>query len=481
MTHRALILLGFPAALALTGCAVGPDYEQPEPAGLMPESWADAEVSEPEPDLRDWWLRFEDDELTALIERSLASSLTLAEARERIIAARARRGIANAERLPTLDAQGSYTRTESGDEAPRPGQSSAGPDGDLYSLGAVAGWELDLWGRVSRLVEAADAEIEFATEDLRASRVALIAEVAREVIAVRAIDRDLSIVRATIETDRDALDIAIARSEAGFADELDVARARRDLESNQALIPGLEADRRAAEFRLAVLLGVPAGSVTIVERGFPDDVAVPRRGLPADLLMRRPDLRRAERELAAATARIGAAEAERFPRVTLLGSITLQGPDASDAVNPEAYVLQAGPTISLPLFQGGRIDARVQQAESEQRQALIRLQAAALDALAEVETASVRRAQAEARADRFRDAEAAARDAETLSQDRFSAGRVDFLDVTEARRARLAIERSVVRAQRDALLGLIDLYTSLGGGWDAPVLGEAASVSDPGV
>lgn len=479
MSRHASVVFGLSAAIVISGCAVGPDYEQPEPAELLPESWADAESSEPEADLGDWWLRFEDEELAALIEQALASSLTLAEARERIVTARARRGIANAERLPTLDAQGSYTRTESGDEAPSFGSSPTLQDGDLYSLGAVAGWELDLWGRVSRLVEAADAEIELATEDLRASRVALVAEVAREVIAVRAIDRDLAIVRATIETDRDALDIAIARSAAGFADELDVARARRDLESNQALIPGLESDRRAAEFRVAVLLGVPAGSVTIAERGLPEGVAVPARGVPADLLMRRPDLRRAERELAAATARIGAAEAERFPRVTLLGSITLQGPDASDAVNPEAYVLQAGPTISLPLFQGGRIDARVQQAESEQRQALIRLRAAALGALAEVETAGVRRARAEARAERFRQAEAAARDAETLSQDRFSAGRADFLDVTEARRARLAIERSVVRARRDALLGLIDLYASLGGGWDAPALDGVASTTDP--
>ncbi|UYV13952.1 MAG: efflux transporter outer membrane subunit [Phycisphaera sp.] len=480
MTRRASIVLGLPTALALSGCAVGPDYEQPESSELVPKSWAGTDEADREPDLRHWWLRFGDDELTALIERSLASSLTLAEARERIIAARARRGIANAERVPQLDAQGSYMRTESGDEAQPFGQSPASTDGDLYSLGVVAGWELDLWGRVARLAEAADAEIGFATEDFRASRVVLIAEVAREVIAVRALDRDLAIVRATVETDRDALDIAAARAAAGFADELDVARARRDLEVNQALIPGLQADRRAAEFRLAVLLGAPAGTISVAERALPVGVAVPDRGVPADLLMRRPDLRRAERDLAAATARVGAAEAQRFPRVKLLGSITLQGPDAGDAINPEAYVLQAGPTISLPVFQGGRIDARVRQAESEQRQALLRLRATALEALAEVETASVRRAQAETRAHRFREAEAAARDAETLSQDRFSAGRVDFLDVTEARRARLFIERNVLNAQRDALLGLIDLYASLGGGWDAPEIGQTSSASGSG-
>lgn len=451
----------------LSACTVGPDYTPPEASTLTPESWSSPDESDPSTEITQWWTQLADEELTALIERAFTTSLTLAEARERIIAARARRGIENADRLPTLDAEASYTRAQTGDDGSALGGAPSGAKIDIYSLGAVAGWELDLWGRVDRLVEAADAEIEFAVEDLRASRVALAAEIAREVILIRTIDRDIELVESTVSTNRDALDIARSRSDAGFGDDLDVARALRDLESNLGLLPGLQGDRREAEFRIAALLGVPPGEVALEVADMPRREFVPSLGVPADLLLRRPDLRRAERELAAANARIGAAQAERFPRVSLSGSIALQGPDLGDTVNPDAYVLSAGPSISLPIFEGGRIRSRVLLAESEQRQALIRLQLSVIEALAEVETASMRRARAEDRAGRLKEAEAAALDAEELSSDRYTAGRVDFLDVTEARQSRLAIQRTRLAAERDALLRLVDLYASLGGGWNA--------------
>ncbi len=463
--------------LALGGCSVGPDYVPVEAASLAPEAWSGTAVGGGvgvgvgdggSVDIARWWEHLGDEELVGLIDRAMASSLTLAEARERVVAARARRGIANADRLPALDAAGSYTRTETGDES----FALLGPPGgegfDVYSLGVVAGWEVDLWGRVGRLVEAADAEIDFAVEDLRASRVSLAAEIAREVVLARSIDAQVAVVESTIATDRDAVAIAEARARAGFGDDLDVARARRELEANRALLPGLRADRREAELRIAVLMGVAPGSVEVGVAGLPRRDVVPGLGVPAELLLRRPDLRRAERAVAAATARIGAAEAERYPRVSLSGSIALQGPDAGDVVNPEAFVLSAGPSISVPIFEGGRIESRVNQAESDQRRALLGLRGAVIGALAEVETASMRRIRAEERVTRLVEAEASARDAEELSVARYTAGRVDFLDVTEARRARLAIERSVVTAERDALLRLVDLYTALGGGWAGP-------------
>ncbi|MEM1329118.1 MAG: efflux transporter outer membrane subunit [Planctomycetota bacterium] len=461
----------------LSGCAVGPDHERPDASTLVPEHWSEERDNSASDEIVRWWRELGDDELTELIERAFVTNLTLAEARERVIEARARRGIANADRLPTLDAEASYSRTQTGDEASALGAAPPGTEADVYSLGAVAGWELDLWGRVGRLVEAADAEIEFAIEDFRAARVALAAELAREVVLVRAIDRDIRLVESTIQADRDAVDIARARASAGFGDELDAARAQRDLESNLALLPSLRADRREAEFRIAVLLGDAPGEIRLSEADLPRRDVVPSLGVPADLLLRRPDLRRAERELAAATARIGAAEADRLPRVTLSGSIALQGPDIGDAFNPEAYVLQAGPAISLPLFQGGRIRSGILQAESRQRQALLRLQASALDALSEVEIASMRRVRSEERVASLSSAEAAARTAEDLSTDLYTAGQVDFLDVTESRRSRLSIERSRVEAERDALLRLVDLYAALGGGWEPG--GESLAASDP--
>jgi NodT family efflux transporter outer membrane factor (OMF) lipoprotein len=460
-------VIGLTPLLALSACTVGPDYAPPSASSLAPGSWSDSAIVGNSVDITGWWVQLDDGELTGLIERAFGTSLSLVESRERIAAARARRGIANADRLPTLDVDGAYTRTQTGDEGPVLDGAPSGAEVDMYSLGAVAGWELDLWGRVARLVEAADAEIEFAIEDYRASRVALAAEVAREVVLIRAVDRDIELVESTIEADRDVLNITQSRSAAGFSDELDVARARRDLESNLALLPILTADRQEAEFRLAVLLGEPPGAVTVGRAPLPRRDIVPGLGVPADLLLRRPDLRRSERRLAAATARIGVAEAERFPRVSLSGSISLQGPDLGDAVNPNAFVLRAGPSISLPVFQGGRIRSQVLEAESESRRALVNLHASVIDALSEVETASMRRAKAEERVARLSEAETAARDTESLSTDRYTAGQVDFLDVTEARRSRLAIERSRVAAERDAILRLVDLYASLGGGWPA--------------
>lgn len=473
-------LLGASVLSLLSACTVGPDYTPPDASTLTPESWSSNDPTDPSAGIAEWWTNLGDAELTALITRAFETSLTLAEARERIIAARARRGIENADRLPTLDAQASYTRSQTGDDGFVLGGAPAGAEVDIYSLGALAGWELDLWGRVDRLVEAADADIQFAVEDLRASRVALAAEVAREVILIRATDRDIAIVESTVATSQDALDIAQARAGAGFGDDLDVARARRDLESNLALLPALRADRRDAELRLAVLLGAPPGQIALSNADMPHGNILPHRGVPADLLLRRPDLRQAERQLAAATARIGAATAERFPRVTLSGSIALQGPDLGDTVKSDTFVLSAGPSVSLPIFQGGRIRARVLQAESEQRQALIRLQALVIDALSEVETASMRRAKTLERTNRLRDAEAAALDAERLASDRYTAGQVDFLDVTEARQSRLAIERTRVAAERDTLLQVVDLYTSLGGGWtdDPGPAGPSQPASD---
>ncbi len=462
---RAARFVALLCATMLSACSAGPDYEAPEASSLVPESWTEPSGNALDSDLDLWWTQLGDAELTGLIGRAFASSLTLAEAGERVVSARARRGIANAERLPAVDASASYARAQTGEEGLNFAGPPAGSEIDIYSLGVVAGWEVDLWGRVGRLVEAADAEIEVAIEDLRASRVALAAEVAREVVLIRAIDREITLIETTVATSGDALAIAEARSLAGLGDELDVARARRDLDANLALLPALHADRRGAEFRLAVLVGEAPGSVTVGVADLPARDVVPALGVPADLLLRRPDLRRAERALAAATARIGAAKAEWYPRVTLSGSIALQGPDPADTINPDAYALSVGPSITIPVFEGGRIRSRVQQVESAQREALLRLRSTVLAALSEVETATMRRQRAEERAARLGSAEAAALDAERLAMDRYTAGQADFLEVTEARQGRLAIERTRTLAERDALLRLIDLYTALGGGW----------------
>ncbi len=244
--------------LLLPGCRVGPDAAIVELGPRLNAAYLHAEPATdvpPAADLSVWWEGFDDPTLTALVERALTGSLDLAAARERIVAARARRGIENADRLPALDASAGYSYAQSGEEAISFNGPPPGVEADLFSLGAVAGWELDLWGRVARLVEAADAEIRFAAEDFLAVRVSLAASVAREVLTVRALDAELATVEAGIAADRDVLSIAEARGDAGFSDRLDAARARRVLAADLAELPALQGEREASLLRLAALLG----------------------------------------------------------------------------------------------------------------------------------------------------------------------------------------------------------------------------------
>ncbi len=464
--------------LCLSGCQVGPDYEAPAPQTLVPDvypqsaaesmrgGWVDPDHSvEQAQELSRWWESLGDPALSALIHLALEHNLDLAAARERIVETRARRGIENAERLPTLDGTAGYTYTDVGDDNTSVLGAPGGVQRDTYSAGVVAGWELDLWGRVARLVQAADAQVEFAVEDYRAARVSLIAEVAREFVVARALDEELAAVREGIVTDEDALSIAVARLDAGLADELDTSRAKRTLERDRAALHVLQGQRRAAELRLAVLLGAAPGSIDVSVGELPRRDITPVLGVPADLLLRRPDLRRSERQLATASARIGAAQAEHYPRVSLSGSLLLGGPDIGDAVNPETFLLSVGPALSIPLLDGNRIGSSIQAAESLERQALLELRHATLRALNEVESAITDHRSTRRSADDLLSAEAAASDTQSLATQRYRAGVTDFLDVTEANTQRLVIRRERLASERDTTLALIDLYVALGGGW----------------
>lgn len=464
--HRLRTLSLWIPALLLEGCMVGQNYAAPDLSVRTGDSWVEgADTALDREDLGAWWQAYSDPAIDEYVGRALEGSLDLAAARERIISARARRGVRNADRLPTLDAVAGYSRIETGDDAVSIGGAPAGISADQYSLGVVAGWEIDLWGRVARLVEAADADVQVTIEDYGAARVAIAAEVAREVMLVRAIDERLRVTAGAIELDEDLLSIARSRVQAGLASELDTLRAGRRAARNRATLEPLRADRRAAEHRIAVLIGERPGSVSIVPGPMPLAPEVPSLGVPADLLSRRADIRSAERALASATAKIGAAEGERYPRVTLSGSITLSGTDLGDAVNPDARVLGLGPTVTLPVLTGGRIDAGVALARSEARGALARLEASALEAVREVETALARKARADARIGHLEEALASAVGAEQLASSLYRAGRIDFIEVLEARSELLAIEDTIALARLDLLNQTVDLYAALGGGW----------------
>mgnify|MGYP001025855879 CR=1 FL=1 len=464
-----IIVLG-PVGMLATGCVVGPDYEVHDLSSQTGEAWVESTTAivEPIEDLSAWWARFDDPEMAEMVRRSFEGSLTLADARERVVQARARRGIENAARLPVLDADAGYTYAESGRDSASFRGAPPGTSQDIYRVGVVAGWELDLWGRVARLVEAAEAEIDVAVEDLRAARVALAAEVAREVVLIRALDARLGVIDRSIALREDSLEIAEARSRARLVSELDALRARRDLESDQALVPDLRARRRAAELRLAVLLGQRPGSVTISPRALPRTPEIPALGLPGDLVTRRPDIRRAERRLAAASARIGAARAERYPKLSVSGQFAFSAAQPGDLLTSATRALSLGPTVTLPVLTGGRIDASVELAESQTRSAMLQLEFIALRAVREVETALSARARTAEQRTRLDSAASAAVDAESLASDLYAAGRTDFLDVLDAQRAVLSIEERLVLAREAELVQTIDLFTALGGGWSPP-------------
>ena len=453
---------------ALAGCTVGPDYAPPDLSSRVGSAWTEPSDTADTRDLAVWWSAFHDPELSALVDRAMHGSLDLASARERVVAARARRGIENAARLPSLDATGEYRYAESDDEAVSFAGAPPGTATDVYSLGVVAGWELDLWGRVDRLVEAADAEIGVATEDYHAARVALAAEVAREVILIRTIDERLRVLEATIRNNGQSLDIARSRSRAGLAGELDLLRARRTLDTTLAEEPLLRADRRSAEHRVAALLGERAGTVAVSEAAMPAPPDMPALGLPADLLTRRPDIRRAERSLAAATARVGGAQGEKYPRISLSGTFALSATEPGTLFGGHAETLGVGPSITLPVLAGGRIRSNIERAESEARQAMLALEQQAIEAVAEVETALARRARASERVDRLEQAARSAADAESLASSLYRSGRTDFINVLDAQAQLLAVQDRLAVARQAQLSEAINLFTSLGGGWSAP-------------
>ena len=314
------------AVLIVAGCVtVGPDYIRPETP--LPPVWhtqlqRGLTTVEMDPEnLAAWWTGFNDPRLSKLIERALAGNLDLKKARARVREARARRGIAKAALFPTLDATGSATWSRTNKDT------GTGESGDLYSAGFDAGWELDIFGGLRRSVEAAEADLQAVREEGRDTLVSLLAEMALNYVEVRTLQAERTALEANLATQDDTFRLVAWRQQAGLSDELAVQQARYNLENTRSQIPILRTALEEALNRMAVLLGEQPGKVH-AELKKPAPIPVPPRqvavGLPADALRRRPDVRRAERELAAQTARVGVATADLYPKFTLSGSIGLE-------------------------------------------------------------------------------------------------------------------------------------------------------------
>ncbi|MGH7796971.1 MAG: efflux transporter outer membrane subunit [Candidatus Binatia bacterium] len=460
--------------LLVAGCSVGPDYK--EPALAVPAAWQEAQQTgvETRPaDLARWWTAFEDPLLNSLIERAVKSNLDLRIAEARIREARASRAAVAAGAWPTIDVSGAYSRNRTSANALAVG--SLAPQGggqleqDFFKTGFDASWEIDAFGGVRRSVEAADAAIEVSQESGRDVLVTLLGDVARNYIDLRGLQRRLAVARANLKTQQDSLDLTRVRFNAGLASDLDVARAEAQLNTTASQVPTLESLLKQAAYSLDLLLGLSPGALwqelekELAIPSLPPEVLV---GLPSDLLRRRPDIRFAERQLAAATAQVGSAIADLFPKFFLTGAGGLQSISASDWFTSGSRYWSIGPTISWPIFDAGRIRANIEIRNAQQEQALSQYEKAVLAAFGDVEKSLVNYAQEQVRYRSLNDAVAANRRAVQMANELYVRGLNDYLDVLDSQRALYVTETELAQSEATMAANLVALYKALGGGWE---------------
>ncbi len=455
------------AFVILTGCAtVGPDYVPPKKS--VSKDWhtqlkGGLTTGEMDPQtLAAWWTTLNDSELSSLIDRAVLGNLDLKKALARVREARARRGMAKADLFPTLDATGSATWSRSSKDT------GTGKTSDLYAASFDAGWELDIFGGVRRSLEAAGADLQASQEDLRDVLVSLLAEVALNYVEVRTFQARLAVAETNLEAQTETYQLTLWRYEAGLSDELAVQQARYNLESTRSQIPTLRTGLEEAMNRIAVLLGEQPGKVHAeLEKREPIpvtplEVAV---GVPADVLRRRPDVRRAERELAAQTARIGVATADLYPKFTLSGSIGLEALSLSNLSSAGSWTLSGGPKVTWAIFKAGAIRQNIEVQSALQEQYLIAYEAAVLSALEEVENALVAYAKEQQRRQSLSEATEAAQKAVELAQHKYQAGLTDFSNVLDAQRSLLSFQDQLAQSDGTVTSNLVRLYKAVGGGW----------------
>ncbi|HET8563012.1 MAG TPA: efflux transporter outer membrane subunit, partial [Candidatus Binatia bacterium] len=391
--------------------------------------------------------------------------------------ARATRAFTAAGEWPTSDVSSSYTRNRLSKNAlvlPSLGGGGISTfpgidlDQNLYKAGFDASWEIDVFGGVRRSVEAADANVQASVENRRDALVTLLGDVAKNYIDLRGFQRRLAVAQANLKTELETAELTKIRFQAGLASDLDVARAEAQANTTAVQIPTLESSLKQAAYQLDVLLGLQTGSLwdeLYVEKAIP---ALPPEvliGLPSELLRRRPDIRRAERQLAASTAQIGAAMADLFPKFSLTGAVGLQSLSASDWFTRGSRFWSIGPTISWPIFDAGRIRANIEVRNAQQEQALNQYEKTVLTAFQEVETSLVAYSKEQTRYRSLIDAVAANRRALQMANELYIRGLNDFLNVLDAQRSLNASENDLAQSEATMASNLVSLYKALGGGW----------------
>ncbi len=478
--------LAWTAALMLAACTVGPDFRPPDPGA--PGDWgperADVRsrttAGEVDPQ---WWTQFNDPELSSLVKRVAAQNLDLQTAAERVLQSRAQRAVVASQGLPQINERSSYERSRlslTGNPGAlvviKPG---APVEFDVFQNGLSSSWDLDLFGRVRRGVEAATADTQAAIEDRRGVALAALADLAQNYLQLRGVQAQRAIAEHNQDLARQNTALVRNRFDNGVATTLDMARARAQESTIAATVPPLRTQEAAAINAIGLLLGETPRALEAelkpraAQPGVPALVPV---GLPATLVRRRPDLRQAEARLHSATAQTGVAEAEFYPDVTLNGSVELQSLRLRDAFSLYSRAFDLGPSVSLPIFQGGRLRGMLRLRESQQREAATTFRRTLLQAWQEVDNALTAFAEAQARERQVADAVAQNDIALRAARQRYAEGVVDFLDVNAAQAQLLQSQNDLANSRTEIATGLVTLYRALGGGWE---VAEADGPSRP--
>ncbi len=474
------------ALLSTVGCTVGQDFDPPvaavpveyqqggssdgvETVDVIFDVSAVLEREQP------WWQQFNEPVLSELIEGAIAGNLRVEIAQARLEEARAIRNARAGRLLPTVGASSTAGRSRASARGPGPLGSLAEAglaslENEQYTVGFDTGWELDLFGGVRRGREASQARFEATGENLRAMLLAVAAEVAEAYTDHRGAELRLRLARRNLEIQEDTSRVIEAKVTSGLVPLIDLERTRTLKASLEAALAPLRVQRAAAAHRLATLSGLLPGQLDRLLQQ-PGEVPEPppaiASGLPADLLLRRPDLRAAERELHASTADIGAAVADRFPKISIGGSFGLESARLSDLFDSAAHAWAFGPSLSLPIFQGGRLTAQVAAARSRLEVAEARWKLSVLGALEEVETGLVAYEQSKLAQGALSDAAESSAKTSELAGVLYELGLRDHLVLLDAQRSQTAIEDSLALARINTARSAIQLYKALGGGWQA--------------
>lgn len=471
---RTAVFSVFFLAFTMAGCATAPT-KVATPKVAVPDAWQQNEstsaisASESPQDLSRWWLQFGDVTLADLMGQALEANPDLHSAQANLREARARRALTAKDLNPSVDASVSHSVSKT------TGDRASGKTNDLYNAGFDASWEPDIFGGTRHSVRAAQADLEASEASLHDTQVSLVAEVALNYVELRAYQARLTIAKNNLARQEETLDLTSWRAQAGLTTELDVEQSRSNVAQTRAQIPVLETGMAEAEHRLAVLLGQPPAALhqrLEMEAPIP---SVPERvviGIPADTLRQRPDVRAAEKRLAAETARLDQAKAARYPSFRLSGSLGIEALSLSGLASAETVTRSLLGGLTAPIFDRGRIRRQIEIQSAVEEQALAAYENTILTALEDVENALVSLANTRRQQTALATAVEAARSAAQMARHQYAAGLTSYQTVLDSERTVLSVADNLKSVEAEGTSNLIRLYKALGGGWAPATVSE---------